>query len=84
MDEAEKKALERLRRVDRQWSGFRWVLLGLGAFNMASGASSYFRHGDPVFGVFAGVIGLYVLVLALRDWRGNASRTLLLALYRDR
>ena len=84
MDESQKRALERLRRVDRQWASLKWVMLGLGVFNIASGASAYFRHGDKVYGVFAGVIGLYVLVLALRDWRGNASRTLLLGLYRDR
>lgn len=84
MDEREKQALDRLRRIDRQWPTFRWVLLGLGVFNMLSGASSWFRHGDEVFGAFAGVGGLCVLLIAIRDWRGNASRMLLLKLYEDR
>ena len=83
MDESEKIALERLRRIELQWPTFRWVLLALGIFNIFSGASSYLRHNDQALGLILGLIGLVAIVIAIRDWRGNASRKLLLKLYKD-
>ena len=83
MDESEKRALNRLRRLDRQWPTVKLVLVALGAFNILSGASSYFRHNDQALGILAGFTGLMALVVAVRDWHGNASRTLLLKLYKD-
>ena len=84
MDEPEKSALARLRWIDSKWPTVKWVLLTLGAFNLLSGASSYFRHNDQAFGIVAGLIGFVAIVIAIRDWKGNASRTLLLNLYKDK
>jgi len=83
MDESEKRALERLRRIELQWPTFKWVLLTLGIFNIFSGASSYLRHNDQALGLILGLIGLIAIVTVIRDWRGNASRKLLLRLYKN-
>ena len=81
LNHSEKAALEKLRKLQSQWPGFRWVLLLLGIFNILNGLSSYFRHGDHAFGLLAFFIGLVAIVLTWRDWSGNATRTLLLKLY---
>ena len=83
MDESEKRALGRLRRIERQWPTARWLLLGLGIFNILNGALSYFLHHDQSFGVAVGFIGLFAFTIAIRDWHGNASRKLLLKLYKE-
>jgi hypothetical protein len=83
LSSSEEQALIRLRKVQSQWPTLRWVLLFLGASNILSGLSSYFRHGEQAFGVLAMTIGFVALLLAWRDWSGNASRTLLLKIYEN-
>ena len=83
MDESEKRALERLRRIDRQWPAFKWVLISLGFLNIYNGLSSYLRHDDHAVGLLYGLIGFAVIAIAIRDWHGNASRRLLLHMYKD-
>ena len=53
LNHSEKAALEKLRKLQSQWPGFRWVLLLLGISNILNGLSSYFRHGDHAFGLLA-------------------------------
>ncbi len=83
LDDSEKQALDRLRKLQNRWPSFRWALLFLGLFNILSGLSSYFRHADHAFGILAMTVGFCALVLTWRDWEGNASRKLLLKLYED-
>ena len=76
----ESALLQKLKTQELQWPAMRWLLLGLGLFNVFNGWREFAKDGDPALATIMLAIGVLALMKAAAHWRGNPTRVLLLRL----